>query len=748
MKKFRYTALALAALLLTSCSTPPTDEPLGDDDEGIVRDVDRADGYDSSGFDADDFDLSPPFDRGVIRDGPEDPGVEPDDGGSSVEDVDADTERPIEETCETVCFEPSERVEWDPGTDYPFTPSDECNRSGAERGVCPDNFFCGREETVPAGITTRTILVCESASGSPYRLDIDVPLPTPLADPVPVLFRFHVNGGDWPAGDPDEYAGIVAISRADSRGTIITAPIPTVTPGELVLQMEPGVHSASFIFYGSGGGDDPHYPSLSIAGKLVVRAEGEVDIWVEGTPFSFDVTLDGVPIEALGATETVLVSFRGFHSQNPAMLFSAGDRPASTLILEPDTYRVEVTTTATAIDSTLPLGMRVIDTALAVPSGSTRNERFNLESVLVSGTVGVDGSVLPAASNSGAVVFESETATLSVPLSATRPASFSRRILKGTYDVYYVPPGRAHMPGLPETAGIARKGYVAGPTLELNLTTVDVSGEITLNSATLPDRISNRGYVWFETPGAEKASFSLDSTGPGNYSGRVFAGDYTITVQGTGSPLPNVAWPVADFHTVTATRRVLNVNAASLTVTLTHNGIAPPENPGGSYGDRGSLIMVGHPFPDVTTSEVSRAFPNVGTMSTSLVLPAGEWTLSYDHETGDYMGIPFGARELGAITVSGEVTGNYDLPSIDVIGTLTRDGASTPSADTGFNRGTVKFDVAGLLGFRIPGFGAADYSGHLFPGIYQVVYECLGSLECDTSIGPKAMTAYSGIALD
>lgn len=741
MKISQRTALALAALLLTACSLSELEGPTTGG-TGAVRDGGGRTGGDGGGADFAGSDGGEGRDRGVGRE------IGPGDNGPGDEDADADSGPPIEETCATVCFEPFERVEVDPGAEPGDMVTEECNSGGIDSGVCPDDFSCGREVTMPAGLVMHTFPVCEPDSGSPHRLDVDFPAPTPPSDPVPVVFRFHLNGGSWPTADPGENAGLYGVARTDSRGSIVDGEIPVGPPGELVLELERGVHDAYFMLWGLGF-DNSHYPSLFLFGTLVVRTEGAVDIWLDGTTLTFDVAVDGIPVGALAETESVTVSISGRHGQNATMWFTTGERPAGTVVLEPDIYRVEVTTSGSSTDPTVPSGKRVVVEALSVPEGSTRNERFNLESVLVNGTVRVDGSDLPAASYSGNVVLEGEGATVSIPVSASRPASFSGRVLPGTYDVYYDAPRTGYMAGVPAAKGLAREGYVTGPRLDLNLTTVAVSGEVTVDGAQLPDRTANRGYVWYQGANTGIQSFSLGSTGPGDYTGRVFSGGYSISVLGTGSPIPNAAWTVADLHTVTSTHRAFNINAATLTVRLTHSGSAPPDNPGGDYAGRGSLVAVGNPFPEVTTTPVREAFPNVGAMSASVVLPEGQWTLSYEHSYGNFDSIPFGNRELGTVSLYSDTTRNYDLPSVRVNGTITRGDATLPRASTGYNRGIIYFSGSGFgVSVEVPGFGDAEYDLLLYPGIYSLWYMCRSSDDCDTTIGPNTLTAYVNIELD
>jgi uncharacterized Zn-binding protein involved in type VI secretion len=159
----------------------------------------------------------------------------------------------------------------------------------------------------------------------------------------------------------------------------------------------------------------------------------------------------------------------------------------------------------------------------------------DLPVVQVSGTVTVNGQPMPASPHDrGHLDFQDQDShARSMPgFGATGPGTYSGSIFAGTYDVTYRhAPACQHNDPIPCQDHLAKKSVAlnASGSLNLDLVVVQVSGAVTLNGQPLPASPHDRGQLDFQDQDSHARSMpGFGASGPGTYSGSIFAGTYDV----------------------------------------------------------------------------------------------------------------------------------------------------------------------------------------------------------------------------
>jgi hypothetical protein len=244
---------------------------------------------------------------------------------------------------------------------------------------------------------------------------------------------------------------------------------------------------------------------------------------------------------------------------------------------------------------------------LAAPDLATDADfDFALQTVVVSGQITLNGQPLPdAPAARGGVSFTSATATAPAPpLGSTGAGAYRLRLVAGTYDISFNGNPALCAAGAPATAMPCSRGTIARAvaltadrTLDLDLRSVRVSGNVTVRGAAMPAAGASRGTLTFlgQDGLVGVTTASLGASGPASYVVSLWPGMYRVTFDanqnlcGQGLPAPAVPC-VGGLVPTTATligdgTLDVDVPAVTLTGKVTMNGAALPPEPGG----RGAL---------------------------------------------------------------------------------------------------------------------------------------------------------------
>lgn len=644
--------------------------------------------------------------------------------------------------CEAVCFR------WSPDDPPPPPPApgepvrityDECNPYGLRPGVCPGGFTCGGSETFPAATQTVTTPVCSPAAAAPYVVDVDLAPAPPAPDALAVSLALSLNGAPWPDGSAAlTRAGTLrAISQRDPLLTW-TFDIPARGPA-LQLTLPPDTYDVQVTIEDYQG---LRYPALSRRGVLEVVAAGESALPFEAALAAAQVRLDGAAVGPLAAGHSLTVQLVRVEGGSAYRTFTEGQTPAATIVLRPGTYR-RTLTAASPDDSVFPAGAVALPGDLALPAGPGPLS-LDAATVLTSGGVTVDGADLPASAASGRVTFHGAAGDARAQVSATRPASFRKRLFAGAYDVLYDSTS-ASLTGIPRGVVQLRSAWAAAASLSLAATTLLATGSVTLNGAPLPAGAGTGGVVRYG-----ETDVPLGSAAGGGYTGRIFAGTYDVSIRGAGAALPGFDVPVRAQWAATTAAQTWAVNAHALTVTMTHNGQTPPAAASGF--ERGTLTLESVQLGRSVLTSLTP--PASGALQGSAVVPDGTWAITYGHVLSSYTGTPLGSFPIGQAQLSGAAQSvTRDLRSVSVSGAVTLRGAALPGVVDPADRGLLSFAGAfygsGGNGW-LPAFaatGAARYSAPIGPGVYDVYYYC-ATAGCRSRGLPTFVTVYRALRVN
>lgn len=601
-----------------------------------------------------------------------------------------------------------------------------------------------------------TFPVCEPNRASPYTLDQDLPAPPVPTRPVDVTLKFTLNGRPWPAAADANPVGTITFTP-EPAGPSLTKEILATSPSELRLAMEPGAYRVSLAFANTEK-SRLAFPPVSATGRLVVRAPGIAAIPFQGVAVSYEVTLNGAAIPALPANSSLWVTFSSWRGPTVIEMLGARQTPRRAIFLEPGRYTVGVQTNGETASLNLPAGATTVNDAWDLAASPVAaSARFDLSTVDVSGAVRLNGRDLGAATRSGYVDFLGNGVMATrFAVSSTRPARYQGKVFRGAYDVFYDGMS-SNVAGMPRGGTRVERGVTAGGTLDVDLVSVAVSGEVTRNNAVVPDSSSIRGAVTFRPKSAPilffPVSFNLPARGRATFSGSVFAGTYDVFVEGhDANVLPTLKWPARRDWQPSATPLAIDIPTRKLDVTVKLNGAQPANAAASAISARGSFSFNLNGAPATADAPLSAyaLAPATGPLKASVVLPPGNWTIRYGNAAADYTGMPQGNVRYGAIDLVADSAITWDIRAVDVSGTLTVGGRPLPApARSNLDRGKIGFwnvqGGGGIVFFPIATSGAGTYRAWLFPGVHSVSYVCFTSLDCDATIAGQSHQLLFGI---
>ena len=214
---------------------------------------------------------------------------------------------------------------------------------------------------------------------------------------------------------------------------------------------------------------------------------------------------------------------------------------------------------------------------------------WDLKTAVLTSTVTVNGAQMPDAPQApvgrGWFWLRSPAgSSVTMNIEKTGPASFQARLLKGSWDIFFVSgPSQAVLPG--GIATVARGLSIQGPlTRPDDLCTTSVSGTVTLNGQVLADNGVpgySRGQVVLAGENGA-VPVPLTATGPGSFSQSVFCGRYDVRVE---TPITQTVLPPGGAVTFQQSTLVtapanwnLDLHTATLSGVLTLNGATMPDN--------------------------------------------------------------------------------------------------------------------------------------------------------------------------
>jgi len=376
--------------------------------------------------------------------------------------------------------------------------------------------------------------------------------------------------------------------------------------------------------------------------------------------------------------------------------------------------------------SALPCQGLVIREGVSI--GTSGSLDFDVKTVQLSGRVTKNGSAVPDGANRGYLTFDLKQGSgRTMPsFKDTGEATYQGEVFVGTYDVVYTQSYYCTAGGVLPCGKLRLRSGLAvsvSGALDFDLKTVNVSGKLTKNGATVPSG-TNRGSLTFEQSDGNAIGMpSFKDTGEATYQGEIFAGTYDITYGpsyycSSSSPLPCMRQRLRKGVALNTSGSLdFDVKTVNVSGKLTKNGQTVPDGT-----NRGSLFFTSK---DGGAGLSMPAFKDTGEATYQAEIFAGTYDVNYQQNY--YCGAtsvlpcqPGALRQDVALTVSGAL--DFDAKTVNVSGKLTKNGATIPSAT---NRGSVSFIEKNGSSRNMPSFGDngdATYQAEMFAGAYSVVY--------------------------
>jgi hypothetical protein len=381
-------------------------------------------------------------------------------------------------------------------------------------GYVPQSSACDTRAPCNGGILKPNVAL--QATGA---LDLDVPM-------VVARGAVSVNGSRMNA---DTYGGALTfVSSSGAKpelGDAAAASIPIAPDGSYALALLPDTYSVS---YSGVANDDPVLPRTAgvIRPSVDIKSDGDLDVDAPTATVRGRVTLNGAPVATSGAGA---IAFGG------AAVAIRADGSYSTIVI-PGGYDVGYApSNGCPASGTFPCNAGKLQT-LGVVAGNNVLD-VDLKVVNVSGHLTLNGAPPPSGAKP-TVTFTAPaepatTAGAGASVALHTDASYSVRLLAGTYDVRYggAQCTRTELP-MPCNGGLLKPGVSlrSSGALDLDIASVRIRGKVTSGGKAIASASADFGDLAFTAKtSSSRAAEPLDPIGPIDYEAHLLRGRYVVT---------------------------------------------------------------------------------------------------------------------------------------------------------------------------------------------------------------------------
>ncbi len=271
---------------------------------------------------------------------------------------------------------------------------------------------------------------------------------------------------------------------------------------------------------------------------LALQVDGVKDLDLKTVKVSGVVTLNGQPMPANSNSNprAYLRFVDPVVGDTLSLSLNSSGAASYSTTLWASTYDLLVAPQDAQYQTVLPPLSHLVQKGLALQVNGVKD--LDLKTVKVSGVVTLNGQPMPANSSSNPRAYlrffdASAGDTLSVSLGATGPAAYTTTIFAGTYDLLVAPQDAQYQTVLPALKVAAQKGLAlqVDGVKDLDLKTVKLSGQVTLNGQPMPSNgsSSSRASLRFLSPAVgDTLSVALGASGAASYSTVLFAGTFDV----------------------------------------------------------------------------------------------------------------------------------------------------------------------------------------------------------------------------
>ena len=385
-----------------------------------------------------------------------------------------------------------------------------------------------------------------------------------------------------------------------------------------------------------------------------------------------------------------------------------------------------------------------------VEINSTVTKNFNLDTVIISGKVTLNGATMP---NNTKQHYENERrasiyianvesgSTTNISLGSSGEAAFSKKIFKGKYNFTMNPNNVDYQNVIPGINMILEKNIdiSSNMTRNFNLETVTLSGKVTLNGSTMPNNTvqyyenESRGNIKIKnSESGSDVNISLGSSGEAAFSTKVFKGNYSFMLYPNNSDYQNTI-PEMNINLEKSvginsdTTKNFNLETVTLSGKVTLNGSTMPGNTTQYYENesRGSIGFKNKESGD----ELYIPLGSSGEAAFSAKVFKGTYDVSLFPNNDDYQNVLPDMNIIleNNVAVQSNVTKNFNTETVNITGTVKLNGLAMPNNTTQYyeneSRGFITFrnkSSIDTMSVSIGSSGVAAFSFKLFKGSYDV----------------------------
>ncbi|MFU8805312.1 MAG: hypothetical protein ACNA8W_15985, partial [Bradymonadaceae bacterium] len=567
---------------------------------------------------------------------------------------------------------------------------------------------------------------------------------------VRVTGRVTLNGEALPAATDSR--GRIVLRNLASGGTY-SHQLQTSGRASFVATVPPGEYEVSFMGNAELCTQPDSWPCTGgiLLPSVMLTEDGELPVDIKGVHVLVDVTVDGAPYGS-DANWAGRISFR---RSDGSMGYTAQlheeTNPGSVLIhLLAGTYEVswrpDATMCRTEEQPAVPCNHGVLVREVEFIGGQGQGQGFGVDvpTTRVGGRVTANSVELPEVGGlRGRLNFVGDDESdYRIEAQTTGPVSYEATLIAGTYDIHWiveplvcdgVPPQ-----GLPCSSGVVMRDVdlVGDETLDVDLPTVDIHGEVTINGATMADHAESRGSLYFRGDGGRTNGLRMGEdgrTGPATYAITLLAGEYTAWwgpgaqhCQSPGTVAPCMEAPISDPLNLTSSgTRDLPVSMVSVTGTLSLDGRPLPE----TAIDPGRLSLV-------RVDDGGRRYSfhldagGQGAYTITALLP-GVYDVHWHPasalcDSTKFSALPCNSGPIARgleVQGSGDLVMDRDMSRIVISGDVKFGGESMPT--TTEDRGDLVFELADGESTTIVALGqdnSTAFEVSLLPGDYRIIH--------------------------
>ncbi|MCX4247541.1 Kazal-type serine protease inhibitor family protein [Paraliomyxa miuraensis] len=340
-----------------------------------------------------------------------------------------------------------------------------------------------------------------------------------------------------------------------------------------------------------------------------------IDVPVANLSGSF--TLDGAAPPA-GAYESGRILLRDLWTHDEVVLGNTNDGSYEAPIVAGD---YEVVYQRLLGGDQVPVNQRAVLGQVTLAAGRETHD-VDIATAVISGTITVGGAAAPAdPADDGLILLRNPDTGDEAVLGNTADGSYTRRVVRGTYDVHYRQETSSGGVPVNTNARLSSIDVMGGASFDVDVPMVTVSTSVTVGGAAPPSSVYDDGLLYLVDEQTGDAVL-LGNTRLASLQRPVVPGTYdllyVVEAAGPTMPINSKSW-LGSVDVNAPTDLAVDIPVAVFQGAITLNGATPP----GGFYDRASLVL----HDVLTDDEIDLGTIDVGSFARTI--NAGTYVLAY-----------------------------------------------------------------------------------------------------------------------